>query len=128
VYALVLVGDVEEAPVAGDRDALDTRQAGKLANEGCFEGAGVGVRWERAAEVGRHRVPAAGVVLYQDALPIPAVDVAGHEVQLFAVRCGDDGEVAHPGYVAGSAHGIHDPEAPNLRQPVAGLEEALDTL
>jgi hypothetical protein len=43
VYALVLVGDVEEAPVAGDRDALDTRQAGELANEGCFEGAGVGV-------------------------------------------------------------------------------------
>ncbi len=53
VDALVLVGDVEEAAVFGDRDALHARQGRELADEPCLQGAGVPVARERAAEVGR---------------------------------------------------------------------------
>ena len=71
---------------------------------------------------GSDGAPAAGIVLYQDALPIPAVDVAGDEVQLVTHRS----EVAHPGQRTIPAEGVYYPEALYLRQPVAGLEEALD--
>ena len=46
---------------------------------------------EHAAEVGRHRLPAAIVVLYEDALFVAAVDVAGYEMQLLIARGADDG-------------------------------------
>ena len=36
--------------------------------------------WKCAAEVGGHGLPAAGVVLDQDALFVTAVDIAGYEV------------------------------------------------
>lgn len=63
MHSFVLVGEVEEAAVVGDRDALDARQGRKFADELAFERARVLVRRERAAEVGRHSVLAAGVVL-----------------------------------------------------------------
>jgi hypothetical protein len=63
VNTLVLVGDVEEAAVVGDRYAFDTRQGRELTDEFGFEGARVPVRRERAAEVGCHRVLDARIVL-----------------------------------------------------------------
>jgi hypothetical protein len=122
VDALVLVGDVEKASVAGDRNPFDARQGRELAHELGFEGAGVTVRRDRAAEVGRYRISAARVVLREDALSFPAVYVAGDEVQFVA----DDGEVADAGHLAVPAYGVHDPEAFYLRQPVSRLEEAFD--
>jgi len=68
VHALVLVGDVEGATLGGDGDVLDAWEAGKLAQELRFEMAGVGVAGKDAAEVGGHGLPAAAVVLDQDAL------------------------------------------------------------
>jgi hypothetical protein len=80
VHALVLVRDVEGAAFWGDGYALDAREAGKLADELYFEMAGVGILRKNAAEVGGHGLPAAGVVLDEDALFVAAVDVARYEV------------------------------------------------
>ncbi len=63
MHALVLIGDVEEAAVVGDRDAFDARQGRELADELALQGAGVLVRREGAAEVVSDRVLAAGVNL-----------------------------------------------------------------
>ena len=78
--AFVLVRNVESAAIGGDGDALDAREAGKLADELCVKGAGVGVSGKDAAEVGGHGLPAAGIVLDEDALLVAAVHVAGNEV------------------------------------------------
>lgn len=75
MHTLVFVGDVEEMAVIGDRDALHAWRAWELANELGCEGPRVYVGWERAAEVGRDGVPAAGIVLYQDALLVSAGDL-----------------------------------------------------
>jgi hypothetical protein len=80
VYALVLVRDVEGAAFWGDGDTLDTRKAGEFAYELRFEMAGVGVSGKDAPEVCGHGLPAAGVVLDEDALCVAAVHVTGYEV------------------------------------------------
>jgi esterase/lipase superfamily enzyme len=77
--------------------------------------------------VGGDGLPAAGVVLDEDALLVAAVHVAGYEVQLFAVSRGVECQVADAGYVAALADGIHGPEAEDFG--VAALfEEAVYAL
>src|SRR5918997_1279953 len=100
VDALVLVGYVEEAFPVGYRDPLHARQIRELADEFGFEGAGVGVGREHGAEVRRDGVPAAGVVSYEDAVLVPAVHVAGHEVELLASCGAVEDQVAHAGDLA----------------------------
>ncbi len=95
MYSSVLVGVIEEAAVVGDRDALDTRQGRELAGELALQGAEVLVGREGAAEVDSDCVPAAGVVLYKNALLVAAVHVAGDGAQLIA----DYSEIAYPGYL-----------------------------
>ena len=64
--------------------------------------------------MGRHRVVTAGIVLYEDAVLVAAVHVAGDEVKLLPLPSAQDSEVAHAGYVALAADGVHDPEAAHL--------------
>ena len=58
--AFIVVADIEEAAVFGDRDAFDAWQGRELTDELGFEGAGVDVLGKCAAEVGGHGLPAAG--------------------------------------------------------------------
>ena len=74
--AFVLICDVEDAAFTGDVYSLDAREARELADELCFERTGVGVLRESAAEVGGYGLPAARIVLDEDALLVAAVDVA----------------------------------------------------
>ena len=87
MHAFVLVGDVVGAAFRGEGYPLYTREAGELADVLCFEVAGVGVPGKNAPEVGGHGLPAAGVVLDQDALFVAAVHVAGYQVELLAEIC-----------------------------------------
>jgi nickel-dependent lactate racemase len=80
VYALVFVGDVEGAVVVGDGEALDARQARELADELALQLSRVDALRHGAAEVGGDGLPAAGVVLDEDALLVAAVHVAGDDV------------------------------------------------
>ncbi len=128
MYALVLVGDVEGAAAFGDGDALDARQGRELADELAREFAGVGIWGEIAAEVGGDGLPAAGVVPYEHALLVPAVHVAGDEVQLFATLGVEQEEIPDAGYLAVPAHGIHGPEAYDLGAGITGIEETVDAI
>ncbi len=80
MHAFVLVRNVVGAAFRCNGHALDARKARELADELGCEGAGVGVMGKYAVEVGGHGLPAAGVVLDQNALFVTAVDIAGYEV------------------------------------------------
>src|ERR671916_1568994 len=124
VDALVFVCDVVGAVVVRDGEALDARQVRELADELALSLSGVGALRDGAAEVGCHGLPAAGVVPDEDALFVPAVDVACDDVQILAVFCGMEGEVADAGHVAALADGVDGPEPEYLGQALA-LEEAV---
>ena len=66
--------------------------------------------------------------MYEDARFVPAVYVAGYQVQLVASSstAHDYGQVAYPGNLSTPANGVHDPEPLYLRQLIVGLEEPFD--
>ena len=78
--------------------------------------------------MGGHGLPAAGVVLDQDALFVAAVHVAGYQVELLAAVRLQEGEVADAGDLAVPAYGVGGPETGDLRKSVFRVEEALDAV
>src|SRR4051794_19324954 len=94
----------------------------QLANESCRNRMRLHVWRKCAAEVSRLHFVATGIVTYQNAILIPAVYIAGEEVEVPV----DEGEVSHTGQTTTlSDRVIHGPKAVNLRLLV--LKDAFNT-
>ena len=117
----LIVDSVEESTTGGGY-ALKTRYTREPADDGGIDGMRLPLWRECAAEVSRFHIIAPIVVLDQGALLTLAIHVAGDEVYFVA----DGGEVSHPSHITVLTDRIDHPDFPDLRQPIAGIEDPLD--